>query len=116
MDAAVRARILERIVPPEGVLWMSPYSAKQFPEDSRIVVSDECLARAGEGEFCFLERERPSAYEQRMEKIVLFCWNRVYPSDMRWDVPVPSEIWRLQESSEFSGTSHEKITMEVYVK
>ena len=36
------------------------------------------------------------------------------PADLRFDVPL--EDWRLTQVSELVGTSHEKITREVYVR
>ena len=52
----------------------------------------------------------------RTTKIVLYRWNRHYPSDVRWEPDLPSMGFVLTETSEFPGTSHEKITREVYVR
>ena len=52
----------------------------------------------------------------RTTKIVLYRWNRHYPSDVRWEPDLSSMGFVLTETSEFPGTSHEKITREVYAK
>ena len=52
----------------------------------------------------------------RTTKIVLYRWNRYYPSDVRWEPDLSSMGFVLTETSEFPGTSHEKITREVYVR
>ncbi len=41
-------------------------------------------------------------------------WNRTYPSDLYFDINVQNEQWELIESEEFQGSSHEKITKEIY--
>ena len=56
----------------------------------------------------------PAKSEPWIEKIILFKWNRNYPGDFFFDIDVTSNHWILQESKDFPGSSHEKITMEVY--
>lgn len=50
------------------------------------------------------------------EKIVIYRWNRHYPADVRWEPDLAAMGFALQETTEFPGTSHEKITREVYGK
>ena len=49
----------------------------------------------------------------KIEKIVLFRWNRHYPADAHFQFPGK---WALTAREDFPGSSHEKITMEVYEK
>ena len=49
-------------------------------------------------------------------KIVIYRWNRHYPSDIRWEPDLESMGFTLKETTEFPGTSHEKITREVYAR
>ena len=49
-------------------------------------------------------------------KIVLYRWNRHYPSDVKWEPDLEGLGFALTETTEFPGTSHEKITREVYVR
>lgn len=46
------------------------------------------------------------------EELVLYRWNRSYPGDVTF--PWPLTGWKLVETADFPGTSHEKITEEVY--
>ena len=46
------------------------------------------------------------------EELVLYRWNRSYPGDVTF--PWPLTGWTLAETAYFPGTSHEKITEEVY--
>ena len=115
-DRVLRSRVLQMT---EGKkLWMSEYSARQFgPELApQITVCNELLEQAGPGEYCFLEGQPAAGAADRVESVILFKWNRVYPTDVTFDLWPLEEPWQLTEVSEFEGSSHEKITMEVYVK
>ena len=46
--------------------------------------------------------------------MIVFKWNRVYPKDFEFELDLSK--WKLAESSEFKGSSHDNITMEVYVR
>ena len=54
-------------------------------------------------------------YEEHIEKIVLFRWNRKYPADFYFDIELEGSGWRMTEVGEFSGFSHKKIIKEIYV-
>ncbi len=101
------------------VLWMNAYSRKQFKEvlsEEMISVDEEFLDRASEGEFCFVENVSVEPYKDKIEKMIVFKWNRRYPGDFYFDIDVNEKEWKIIESEEFAGSSHEKITMEVYVR
>ena len=97
-------------------LWMNKYSYELFEEldCNRINIDSGFLSETANGEYCFVENIDLEPYEKWVEKIIVFRWNTVYPSDHDLDIDLGS--WQLLESSEFVGKSHEKITMEVYVK
>lgn len=94
-------------------LWMNSYSAGQFsdpPENLRI--AENFYRQAGEGEFCLFENVDPAPWLDAGEGLLLYHWNRSYPADLRF--PLPPEGWTLTRREEFAGSSHEKITKEVY--
>lgn len=74
------------------------------------------MRRPDPGTIAFLENIPAAPYEDRIEKIILFWWNRKYPSDTWFDIDLEGGGWKLSETREFSGSSHEKITEEVYVR
>ena len=115
-DRVLRERILS--LAKGGKLWMNAYTRRQFLEDAQgeIIVDEKFLEKAGFGDYCFLENIPASPYEDRIEKIILFLWNRKYPSDTWFDIDLEGGGWKLSETREFSGSSHEKITEEVYVR
>ena len=111
-DAALRQRLLERAA--GRPVWMSEYSARQFADcpANNIRVSDHCADRAGPGELWFVEDGRELIGARGAEELVLYRWNRRYPGDVTF--PWPLTGWTLTETADFPGTSHEKITEEVY--
>ncbi len=105
--------MIERISALCGKVWMNEYSAGLFSADN-AVIDENFLEKAGEGEYCFVENVSLNKYVGRIEKVLLFNWNRKYPADSYFDIDLDSPEWEIVETSEFAGSSHEKITMEVY--
>lgn len=96
-------------------LWMNEYSAKQFAgAEERLTVSEEFLAEAGPGAFCFVENVSLAEVLPRVERVVLFRWNRAYPGDFFFDLPLTDGSWKITQTEDFVGSSHECITMEVF--
>ena len=95
-------------------LWVDTYTAGLFSAESReqLEIDDQCLEYAADGEFCFIEKENPGTVEEKIEKIILYRWNRVYPADVHF--PIDFSGWKLVQAEEFAGSSHEKITEEIY--
>lgn len=51
---------------------------------------------------------------EKTRKIVIYRWNRHYPADILWEPDLTVMGFSRKETTEFPGTSHEKITREVY--
>ena len=109
-DRKLTDRILEIIKGKR--LFVNHYSEELFAEKQGIFVEDDFLEKAGEQDVCFVENESLLPYEDQIDKIILYRWNRKYPADVHLDIPLKE--WRLMESYDFEGYSHEKITEEVY--
>lgn len=107
-DYAVRRRLLELS---GGQLRMSEYSARQFEES--VYSGADYLSGAKPGDWCFAEDREYLDHAGSIERIVLMRWNRHYPADEYFEFPGK---WALVRSEDFPGSSHEKITMEVYVR
>lgn len=96
-------------------LWMNAFSAGQFaslPENA--IVSEDFLTEADKGDFCFVEDQPLLSVKNRIEAMVLFHWNRSYPSDFSLDFIPAGQGMRLIQTEDFPGYSHENITMEVW--
>ena len=94
----------------EAPLRVDAYTAKLFLDKQvpSLIVDDDCLENAKDGEFVFVERQNPSAYLKAGDQLILYHWNRHYPSDNRLNLTG----WNTLEitTGEFAGYSHEKIT------
>ena len=99
----------------DGTLFISDFSAPLFANSviSTIAVSDP-LFSAGEIDFAFIEDRAVSEYKDKIHKLVIYRWNREYPFDMAFDFDPEKEGMSLDESVDFAGYSHERITREVW--
>lgn len=96
-------------------LWMSAYSAPLFPADAPgLRIDPDFLQKAGADDFCFLEEQDPRPYLPFATTVILYRWNRSYPADLYFPALPAAQGWQLRASSSFPGTSHSKITEEIY--
>lgn len=95
-------------------LWMDPYSDQLYGslEGMELAVNPDFLSLAGSGEFCLSESGNLVPYEENIEQVIVFWWNRTYPADVYLDLDLSQ--WERKERHEFPGESHEKITEELY--
>ncbi len=94
-------------------LYVNAYTAKQFaadPNAEHIIVVEDFSGDFEKGAFCFVENILPDI--EKIEKIILFKWNRIYPADFWFSYDLSE--WQLMKSDVFKGNSHDQITMEVY--
>ena len=110
-------RVCEKILDysNEKELWMNAYSRKLFTDltdINSIQVDGEFLDKSQS--ICFVENQDITPYLPKIDTLVLFQWNRDYPADFFFTVDLSQ--WNLISTEDFEGTSHEKITMEVYKK
>ena len=105
-DAAVLEDIRSQCT---GKLLIDPFSEKLIQE------AGIPYALAPEKAEDFFAEDVPSEeLLEQTKKIVIYRWNRHYPSDVRWEPDLATMGFGLTETTEFPGTSHERITREVY--
>lgn len=104
-DSQINKKIREIIG--NHVLWINSFSKILFPEAK---ISEHFLEEAKEGDYCFIENIQVP--EEKVEKLYLFKWNRTYPYDFTLNLPI--NTYTLIHTEEFEGTSHKKITLEVF--
>ena len=96
-------------------LWISPYSAPLFGEDCpSLQVADNPVEAAGEDDYCFVENTPLPQNLNCANELIIYRWNRLYPSDVRFDCD--TSAFCLTETCEFVGSSHDKITKEIWKK
>ena len=109
-DSVLCDRILDLIK--DNTLWMNEYSSKMFSSDN-IKVNNDFLSLANDSDYCFVENNDFLSYLDRLEKVIVYRWNKVYPSDMKVDTNFLNGK-QLISSIDFKGSSHERITEEIY--
>lgn len=97
-------------------LYMSAYSGKLFGDvpENAIRISEDFLKEAGEEDACFVEDIPISGFEDEIRTVILYQWNRRYPADRYFPLELTDGSWELQRTEELKGSSHEKITKQVY--
>lgn len=95
-------------------LWLNGYSAQLFePICDKVYVDENFAQKAQKGEFCFFESQDANKEAFDAEEIIVFRWNRRYPSDVRFSQANLLNR-KLIYTEDFPGNSHDRITMEVY--
>ena len=96
-------------------LYISTYSqsllAKQTDMDTEVWIGEDPFAAAGKGDFVFLEQSAADLSDPKIEELIVYRWNRDYPSDVKLAI---GKEWELFKTTDFKGHSHEKITKEQY--
>ena len=96
-------------------LYIAPFSKALFTKypDAVIEVEDP-LTAAGAGDYVFNEHLDASPHLDRITSVIIYHWNRHYPSDMTFNLDMSA--FHLSSTTEFVGSSHEKITKEVWIR
>ena len=101
----------------KGTLHITDFSQKLFDgSTARIKVSNNPMAEAKESDYVFIENLPIGGYIDSTKKMVVYHWNRSYPADLYLDTPPMENGFLLKSSYEFVGSSHEKITREIWEK
>lgn len=112
MDRLLRERMLQVVA--DKKLWMNSYTARQFetlPE--AVVVDDSFLVNAALDDYCFVENSDINAAISKARKVIIYRWDRIYPSDVTFPIQFLSNFKRMSEYK-FQGYSHKEITEEVF--
>ena len=115
-DSKLRQFMLEKAM--GEPLWMNEYSASQFikEDQEKLSVEEAFLQNAPETAFCFVENLSLLPHDKKIDTLYVCKWNRHYPSTMNLDL-IPNKVaWKMENVHEFTGTSHEKITIEKWEK
>ena len=94
-------------------LVMNESSAVLF-EDSSLNIRYEEIDETSD-DYYFIEDNIINEIIDNVTKLIIFKWNRRYPSDIKFNAQVLKEF-KMKEYKEFAGNSHELLTMEVYYR
>lgn len=95
-------------------IYINNFSKDIIDSENSIFVTLDELNNLKDTDYFFDENILPSKLENLLSNIILYKWNRDYPSDLKFDIDLSK--WNLVESIDFKGFSHDKITREIYSK
>ena len=113
-DAKVIEDLLSSI---DGKIYVSEYSLPLFDGYlDRVVVVNDALLDTPDGAACFIEARGVSEHNGDIDKLIVYRWNRHYPSDKKLDIDLENGNFKMVSETEFAGKSHDKITKNTYCK
>lgn len=99
----------------DKAIRINEFSVQLFKQASiNYSESKYFLETAGKDDICFAENVGLSQDINKIDRLIVYCWNRRYPSDFKLDADL--SMFSLTESYELTGKSHDKITVNVYEK
>ena len=101
----------------DNKIYIEEYSEILFNNSPcKYIISSIPLDEAGISDYCFIERYHLSSYIDSISELIIYRWNRNYPHDFDFDINITESNFKIVSTDEFKGSSHEKITKEVYSK
>lgn len=98
----------------KGNLLINSFSKNLFRDCPCVIADDLFLHNVKEDAYCFVENISIKNYKDKINELIIYHWNRLYPADMFFDMDLSQ--FTLVSRTEFAGKSHKKITKEVYAK
>ena len=95
------------------ILWMNSYSAQLFQkEQQKQIKVTEDFFNLNEEDICFIENVNLDKYYEKIKKVILFRWKRIYPADVYFDFQLNN--FCLISTEMLEGASHKEIQIETY--
>ena len=95
---------------------IGPYSKLLFSEYPEVQLCEDPLEECPNGGVCFIEDCSVLKHLQEIGTLIVYHWNRRYPADFYFEFDPIAQGFTLVSVQEFEGSSHEKITKEIYRK
>lgn len=96
-------------------ICIAPYSLPLFGSfEDRVTVSEQGFDNGMQ--CCFAEKCDFLSLLDAVDRLIVYKWNRCYPSDTKFPFDAFKQRLKLSCSYDFEGTSHSCITREVYVR
>ena len=74
------------------------------------------ISEGERGEVCFVESGEIADNIHKISRLVIYRWNRTYPSDVKLGFEPENLGFKRVSTTELVGYSHEKITKDIYKK
>ena len=92
------------------------FSKILFASYPEVQLCDDPFEQAPDGAYCFIENYHLAPHLDMIDTLIIYRWNRFYNSDFKLDIDVKKCGYKLVSATDFAGSSHDKITKEIYVK
>lgn len=93
---------------------ISSFSEILFQNVQNVKICDDPVSSACDGDFVFIENIALSSVIDSVTELIIYNWNRHYPSDVKIDADPIACGFALAKTYDFQGSSHERITKEIY--
>ena len=100
----------------ESPIYAAAFSKVLFDKYGEVTLCENPFESAPDGAFCFIENYPLMPYLDMIDTLIIYRWNRLYHSDVKFDLDVKGCGYKKISTAEFAGSSHDKITKEVYKK
>lgn len=101
----------------DGDIYVTSRSALLFEGyEDRIKIVDAPLTDCPDSGFCFVEMTHLGEHVDTIDQLIVYHWNRHYPSDKKLDIDIIQCGFKMAAKYEFVGNSHDKITKGIYKK
>lgn len=98
----------------DEMLFITEFSEKLMAEYSDRIIICESVSKLENGKWFFCENVDLTAFADKIEKLVVYKWNRVYPAD--FNCSLDFSLFNLESESDFEGNSHSVITKQIFSK
>ena len=97
-------------------LWITEFSRDLFliKPCNNIIIDNNLVEKIEKDDYCFIENIDINTIIDKVDKIIVYNWNRHYPADTYLDVSLCN--WIKESETNILGFSHDKITEIIYVK
>lgn len=93
-------------------LYISNYSKPLFEKYNSAQIIDDPSSILKKDAYYFLEGNTDDIPLNYIDELVIYKWNRHYPADVHFNIDL--SLFKLDSVFDFEGSSHKKITREVY--
>ena len=97
-------------------IYISSFSRRLFENYDSVNITDDPINDSCEGGVLFIENIKPSIFIGDVGTLIIYRWNREYPSDTKFDIDPEKEGFKLISATDFVGSSHKKISKEIYIR
>lgn len=99
----------------EALLFINDCSRKKFFYYPMMYIDDNFLDQAEAEDYCFVENTDITPYVDRIDKIILYKWNKTFSSELKFDVSILKD-YKIVSKESFLGSFHLRITEVIYEK